>query len=105
MKLALNSHSVNALRELADAIPMTIDNLTGETEKLIAAYQSVSDELGVHRNEFQLMLMHTQKALVNSREALEVLPQMMHRTADKIEAYIAAEKIQIYIDGNPSAEG
>lgn len=99
MKLALDSKSATALRALADGIPGAIANITDDTVKLITVYQSVSDTLGSHRNDFYLMLLHIQKAQTLSVEALEILPSMMRETADKIEAYIALQVSE------PSATG
>lgn len=90
MKLALNSESAAALRELADGIPTAIANITDDTIRLIDTFQSVSDMLGVHRDDFYLMLLHVQKAQMLSVEALEILPSMMRKTADKIDAYVAS---------------
>ena len=104
MKLALDSKSATALRELADAIPGAVANITDDTVKLITTYQAVSDKLGSHRTDFYLMLLHIQKAQTLSIEALEVLPTMMHETADKIDTYIAT-KPQVIMGRTVGADG
>jgi hypothetical protein len=77
MKLSLNLESASALRELADSFPGVIANIANDTLKLVVVYQSVSDTLGSHRNDFHQMLLHIKKAQILSTEALEILPPMI----------------------------
>lgn len=91
MELSLNSQSAQALREFADAIPRAVERITNDTVKLISLYQSISEQLGVHRDDFYLVLLHIQKMQIISAEALEVLPIMMRKTADEIDDYIAGK--------------
>ena len=91
MELSLNSQSAQALREFADAIPRAVERITNDTVKLISLYQSISEQLGVHRDDFYLVLLHIQKMQIISAEALEVLPIMMRKTADEIDDYIFPE--------------
>mgnify|MGYP006980650591 CR=1 FL=1 len=46
------------------------------------------------------MILHVQKAVVISSEAVEALPEMMLVTADKMEAYI----YNLPYDENPSSD-
>ena len=88
MKLGLNSQSVIALRELADAIPGTMTKVVEDTLQLITTYQSVSGSLGVHRDAFHSMLLHIKKAQESAAETIAELPPMLRNTADKIESYL-----------------
>ena len=53
-------------------------------------YQSIADTLGVHNQDFYDMLMLIKKAQEETADAIQVLPKMLTTTADKIDAYIAA---------------
>lgn len=89
-KLALNQRGVNALKELADAMPVVLSNILTNTDTLMNVYQSVSDQVGEHGQDFQNMLMYIKVAQEKSAEAISALPPMMRSTAAKMEAYIAA---------------
>lgn len=96
MKLSLNTESANALRDFAKAMPFAMGNIVESTLKLVQVYQSVADSVGEHGNDFYDMLMYIKRAQEDAAEAIEVLPPMLNATADKIDAYVAA---------NPNALG
>lgn len=88
MKLALNMHSVAALRTLAAEIPSAIDNIVYSTERLLSVYRTVSDSLGVHGPDFYDMVLSVKRAQETSAEAIVTVPILLTTTADKIENYI-----------------
>lgn len=90
MKLALNSESAAALREFSESMPVAIQNIVDSTEKVVQVYQSIADTLGVHNQDFYDMLMLIKKAQEETADAIQALPKMLTTTADKIDAYIAA---------------
>jgi hypothetical protein len=90
MKLSLNTESANALREFAESMPVAIDNIVAATGKVVQVYQSVADSLGTHEQDFYGLLMHIKKAQENAADAIQTLPPMLNKTADKIDAYVAA---------------
>lgn len=94
MKLSLSVESANALRELAESIPIAVQNIVESTLKVITTYQGVSETLGEHRQNFYDMLLLIKKAQEVSAEAISVLPKMLCSTADKIDAYIANIPVQ-----------
>lgn len=95
MKLALNSKSSAALREFAQAMPLAMQNIVEETNTVFQVYQSVSETLGEHDQGFRDMLESIQKAQEEAMEAILALLPELNRTADKIDAYIAAHPIAI----------
>ena len=88
MKLALNSKSSAALREFAQAMPLAMQNIVEETNTVFQVYQSVSETLGEHDQDFRDMLKSIQKAQEEAADAILALPSEMNKTADKIDAYI-----------------
>lgn len=90
MKLALNTESATALREFAEAMPLAIDNIAESTEKVVQVYQSVAEDVGPHNQDFYNMLMLIKNAQETAAEAVRALPPMLNATADKIDAYVAA---------------
>lgn len=91
MRLALNTESAIALREFAEAIPLAIENITESTEKVVQVYQSVAEDVGPHNQEFYDMLMLIKSAQEAAAGAVQELPPMLNATADKIDAYVAAD--------------
>ncbi len=96
MRLALNTESAIALREFAEAMPLAIENITESTEKVVQVYQSVAEDVGPHNQDFYNMLMLIKSTQEAAAEAVQALPPMLNATADKIDAYVAA---------NPSVAG
>ena len=91
--LALNSESTAALRDIAHAMPLAMQNIVEETNSVFQVYQSVSETLGEHDQGFRDMLESIQKAQEEAMEAILALLPELNRTADKIDAYIAAHPI------------
>ena len=89
MLLSLNHKSAKAMRDFAEAMPVAIQNISDDTEKLMRVYQQVSDSVGVHGDGFHNMLSLIQKAQKDAAQAVEVLPHMLIETAVKIEQYVA----------------
>jgi hypothetical protein len=90
MKLALNTESASAMREFAQVMPFALENIVQATEKVVQVYQSVAEDVGPHNQDFYDMIMLIKSAQENAAEAIEALPGMLAATADKIDAYIAA---------------
>lgn len=88
MKLGLNMKSVSEMRQLAAAVPVTIENIVNDTERLFQVYQSVSDSLGVHEEQFVELLNKIKFVQEAFAEDLKKVPNEMNATADKIEEYI-----------------
>ena len=90
MKLALNNESAAAMREFADSMPVAIENIVQSTEKVVQVYQLVADSVGPHNQDFYNMLMSIKSAQEIAAEAVQELPGKLIETADKIDAYVAA---------------
>lgn len=100
MVIALNSAGAQALRELANSLPVAVANILSSTERLVSVYQSVSEKVGVHSEDFRNMLMLIKSAQEKSAEAIEVLPPMMRKTAADIDDYVATHRT---VSGNEQA--
>lgn len=90
MKLALNHESSAAMREFAESMPVAIENIVQGTEKVVQVYQSVAESVGPHNQDFYNMLLSIKNAQEVAAEAIDELPEKLNKTADKIDAYIAA---------------
>lgn len=88
MFLALNNKSVKTLMDFAEAMPIAIQDICDDTEELMRVYQRVSENVGVHGDDFHSMLLLIQKAQKDAAQAIEVLPHMLIETAVKIEKYV-----------------
>lgn len=88
MKLSLNMQSVNALRELAEAIPGTISDIEQIGADLRTYYAKVQFDLGEHMEDFEQMILILRKAELDAVEAAKVMPTMLGRKAAEIETYL-----------------
>ena len=89
IKLTLTHEGAEALREFARALPVATENIQLSTEKLYAIYQSVVEDLGIHKQEFENLLFHIKKMQLNSTYAIAMLVPNMNKTADRIDDYVA----------------
>lgn len=89
LRLKLDQESIDAIRELAAAMPMLKENIEMSTSYLIQLYNSLENEVGPHRNELQELMLHIQSAAQQVEETLEVLPPMLEKVAEQVEGYIA----------------
>ena len=89
-RIRLDAEGAMALREFAEVMPLAIENISQSTETLFRVYQSVADRVGPHEHDFENMLLLIKSAQENAAEAITVLPSMLQKTADKIDAYNAA---------------
>lgn len=88
MIVDLTKESVSALRELADSLSATMDEMEDDTEQLIAVFRSVTEKLGVHEENFSDMLEKVTKTQENANEACRLLIPKMLNVADAIEVYV-----------------
>ena len=69
-------------------MPFAVDNITYETQKLLAVYRSVSDTIGPHEQDFYDMLQLVQRAQESAADALMTLPENMKASADYLEDFL-----------------
>lgn len=87
LRMMLSHEGANYLREWAEVMPLTIQNIIASTERVVFVYQSVSDNVGSHREYIYQMLINIKRAQENSAKALMVLSTELKKTADKIDIY------------------
>ncbi|MBO5485230.1 MAG: hypothetical protein J5979_08500 [Lachnospiraceae bacterium] len=88
MIIDLTIESASTLRELADSLSTTMDEMEDDTEQLIAVYRSVTERLGVHEENFSDMLEKVTKTQEDANEAVRLLIPKMLNVADAIEVYV-----------------
>lgn len=94
MKLALNKKSAEALYELANKLPTSVDAITEETEKLLALYKSLEADLGIHREQFESLLLHAQKSIILLSSSISQAQIILYLTGDYILRYIGREDLE-----------
>lgn len=87
-EIKLDMEAVSALRDLADSLSTTMDEMEDDTEQLIAVFRSVSEKLGVHEENFSYMLEKVTKTQDDANEAVRLLIPKMLNVADAIEVYV-----------------
>lgn len=90
IKLSLNSESAEALRQYAESIPVTVENIANDTEQLNRVYKSTAEDLGVHSNDFAQLLLSIKKVQETAADAISALPPLLINCAAKIDAYVAS---------------
>lgn len=88
MKLSIDNNSVLYLREFAKKIPLAIQNISSDTNELMAIYDGLKDSIGPHGIYFSEMLNSIKRAERYSEEVIEEIARKLNITADKIEAYL-----------------
>lgn len=88
MILNISLESVETLRTWSEGIFLAKQGIEDSTKELVKSCQSLSGKLGVHENTFIELVASVQSFQEKAQESLEVLPEMLYKTADKMEAYI-----------------
>lgn len=93
MKLKLDQQSAEELRKLARTLPQAVESLDTATDRLIAEYNAVSQDIGVHAASFQVMLEKLRKQVGNLSDEVQNIVPVYEQTAVKIEEYLASNPI------------
>lgn len=91
MKLALNKESADLLYYLADKLPESVNKITDDTDTLLNVYRSVEGDLGVHKEQFELMLLHAKKATLLALDSISQIQIVLNTTADYIMEYVNSD--------------
>ena len=92
MKLEATPEGAAALREFAETMPLAIENIRVSTEDLFGIYQSVAENVGPHEQDFRQMLATVKKAQEEASDSIQKLPQMLKKTAEKIDKFVAKKR-------------
>lgn len=86
-KIELTPEGANELREWSKAIESVVARTMDATVKLFEEYESVSEEVGPHKEQFHQMLLYVKKFKENSEESLTFFKNGLNTTADAIDEY------------------
>ena len=86
--VAISTETVEALRIFADALCPVLEMIRADTEDLLAQYAALADTLGVREAPVLEMLRCVETAQNLAAKAVEVLPPVMHETADQMEKFL-----------------
>ena len=89
IKIKADPEGVMAVREFAATMPLAVSRIAEATDELKRVYDSVSDSVGVHEEDFRNLLMLIKSAQEKSTEAIEELPKKLYETAQRMETYIS----------------
>lgn len=87
-RVQLNKEGANAIREFADSMSEPLSNIMSDTEALYNVYRAVADNLGVHAEEFEIMLNCVLNAQENATLPIEALQLRLYGLAEKIDEYV-----------------
>lgn len=92
--LDITPEGATALREFADSMSGTVSIIEDDTAKLMAVYSAVSEQLGVHKEDFQTMIDLVSHAQEEAAEAISALVPALNTVADKIDDFVATHPLQ-----------
>lgn len=87
--LDITPEGATALREFADSMTGTVSMIEDDTVKLMAVYSSVSEQLGIHEDDFQTMIDLVGHAQEEAAGAISELVPVLNSIADKIDEFVA----------------
>ena len=87
----ISMKAVTALRTYADAMPVAINKMKESNAKLLAAFQSVREEVGPRDDAIFAAINAVQKFQEESAEPIAYLQPKLEEKADEVAAYIAAQ--------------
>lgn len=88
MKLSISHESAEVLRVFAQVLPLVVDRIVQDVERLYAVSQSCADSLGPHAQEFTEMLLSVRRQQQYLENEVLQLSEMAKSTADKIDDYL-----------------
>ena len=87
-KLALTAEGANALREFADKLEKSVEEINAANDALKGVYNSNAEDLGVHADSFGELLTTVENAAKGATDAVLALPPKMREVAQKIDDYV-----------------
>ena len=87
-KRYITREGAEELRKFANAITVTLDNIGQSTDKLLRVYSSVENSLGGRTYDFGELLNYIASTKDKAKDAIDVLPKELNKTAAKIDSYL-----------------
>ena len=88
IKLTLTREGAQSLRDFADALLRSAENIEEATNTLSTVFSENSQDLGVHLSDFEEMLEHIKAAKQKGQDAITALAPKMRYAAETIDAYV-----------------
>lgn len=87
-KLTLTPEGSNSLREFADKLEKSVEEINAANDTLKGVYNANLDDLGVHADSFGELLSMVENAAKGATDAVLALPPKMREVAQKIDDYV-----------------
>lgn len=87
-KVTLTPEGVEALRAQANAVPAAIEAFREASKKVYSTIESVDGDGGPHHDEILEIVSHIMNELTHVEEAVEAIPVMLNKKANRIEELI-----------------
>lgn len=88
MIISVDKESADALYQVAEYLPKTLAVIAEQTRHLLTVYQSVSENIGAHQDDFLAMAEGISSAISGSEDTANELSMLFKGTADRIMEYI-----------------
>lgn len=89
VKLALRPEAAQELHNLAEKLTSALDNIATATSTVNNVYQSVSEDVGPHAQQFEEMLMRVKNAQEKMAGCMDVMVPCITNTAQAIEEFLS----------------
>lgn len=99
MVLQLNRETVNALRDLAAALPVALEKIANDTMDMVDVLHAAEERIGPHKEDIMHMLENIKEMLENNADNYNTIVKSLNAAADLLEE-ILNESIDS--DGAPS---
>lgn len=88
MKIAANKESLDALQELSQLLPGTLDRLDEATARLLRVFDSVSGLIGPHESEFEEIFHAVQRMYEQDSETIHEISCLISSVVEKLASYL-----------------
>ena len=77
MAFQVNEEAVSVMRDLAKKIPNSVEGLLQANQEVLSCYEDVRETVGPHTQEIEAIVHNLNRALKQSSESINEIPQKL----------------------------
>ena len=85
MAFQVNEEAVSLMRDLAKKIPNSVEGLLQANQEVLSCYEDVRETVGPHTQEIEAIVHNLNRALKQSSESINEIPQKLEKLASRCE--------------------
>lgn len=96
MAFQINEEAVSVMRDLAQKIPNSVEGLEKANRDVLSCYEDVRKTVGPHTQEIEVIVQNLNRALKQSSESINEIPQKLNKLIARCEEIIRNRPTQSF---------